>query len=152
MENFFIEVDNKSFTIFSNKPENKVLYSTTEKVLHHYLFDYKNVSFCLMIREDSVFIINLRDNFIFPISTKVHTNYFRIYGDILVLLEVNNMKHAYTFYDIRNILDSNVVKVFTLPCKNNVYEIIRNIIFYKINILNFTNDSTKFTFGKYVLI
>lgn len=152
MENFFIEVDNKSFTIFSNKPENKVLYSTTERVLHHYLFDYKNVSFCLMIREDSVFIINLRDNFIFPISIKTHTNYFRIHGDILVLLEVNNMKHTYTFYDIRNILDSNIVQVLTLPYKNNVYEIIRNTIFYKMNILNFTNESTKFTFGKYVLM
>jgi hypothetical protein len=46
MENFFIENDNKLFSILSKKGENKVVYSTFEKVLHHYLFEYKNKIFC----------------------------------------------------------------------------------------------------------
>ena len=151
MENFFIENDNKSFSILSKKGENKVVYSTFEKVLHHYLFEYKNKIFCVMIREDCVFIINLDDNFIFPISSETFANYFKHKGDILVLTKKCNGLSDYIFYDIRKITEGVVEQVFSLPCeKGNIFEIINNTIFYKVCYFNGTEMSYKYDFGQLI--
>ena len=151
MESFFIENDNKLFSILSSKEENKVVYSTFEKVLHHYLFEYKNKIFCLMIREDCVFIINLTDNFIFPVILETCTNYFKVKGDVLILIKKCDGLFTYVFYNITGLPNNSVKEVMTLPYENgNIFEIINNIIFYKICYFNGEELCYKYDFGKLV--